>query len=72
MTAHNKFPMPGLMAADRAARIILRGIEAGRIRVAFPWWMAGAARLAALLPPRLLGALMAIPPGKAGLPADPG
>lgn len=70
MTAANAFPMPGLMDADRAARIILRGIAAGRRRIAFPWWMAAAARLAGLLPPRLTGALLSLPPGKAGL-ADP-
>lgn len=70
MTEKNKFPMPGMMEADRAARIILRGIARGRMRVAFPWWIAAAARLADLLPPWLLGAAMALPPGKAGLRAD--
>jgi len=70
MTAQNRFPMPGLMSADRAARIILRAIDAGRIRVAFPWWMAAVARLGGLLPPRLTGAVMARSPGKAGLPVD--
>jgi short-subunit dehydrogenase len=68
MTADNKFPMPGLMDADRAARIVLRGVAAGRVRVAFPWWMAVAARLGALLPPRLLAALVA---GREGKPPDP-
>jgi NAD(P)-dependent dehydrogenase (short-subunit alcohol dehydrogenase family) len=72
MTDKNRFPMPGLMDADRAARIILRGINAGRARIAFPLWMAALARLAGLLPPRVLAALMALPPGKAGLPADAG
>jgi short-subunit dehydrogenase len=65
MTARNRFPMPGLMHADRAARIILRGIAAGRVRVAFPWWLAAIARLVDLLPPRLMGALLARAPGKA-------
>jgi short-subunit dehydrogenase len=59
MTAGNQFPMPGLMDADRAARIILRAVKAGRVRIAFPWWMAAAARFASLLPPSLLGALAA-------------
>ncbi len=68
MTGENRFPMPGLMDADRAARIILRGIAAGRVRVAFPWWMAAAARFADLLPPRLLAALTA---GRQGKPPDP-
>jgi NAD(P)-dependent dehydrogenase (short-subunit alcohol dehydrogenase family) len=70
MTAGNRFPMPGLMDAERAAGIILRGIAAGRTRVAFPWWMAATAQLAGLLPPRLVGMLFALSPGKAGLPGD--
>jgi short-subunit dehydrogenase len=57
MTAGYRFPMPGLMDADRAARIILRGVAAGRMRVVFPWWMGLAARTAGLLPPRVMGAL---------------
>jgi hypothetical protein len=57
--------MPGLMDADRAARIILRGVAAARFRVTFPWWMGLAARIGGLLPPRLLGAVMATRPGKA-------
>jgi hypothetical protein len=48
--------MPGLMDADRAARIILRGIAAGRSRVVFPWWIGLATRAAGLLPPRMLAA----------------
>ena len=71
MTAHNRFPMPGLMDADRAVRIILRGLAAGRPRVVFPWWMGLAASIGGLVPPRLLGKLMSIAPGKADLPAGP-
>ncbi len=67
MTARNRFPMPGLMGADRAAAIILRGVARGRRRIVFPWWMGVAARLAGLLPlgvsTRLLGAV----PGKEGM-----
>jgi NAD(P)-dependent dehydrogenase (short-subunit alcohol dehydrogenase family) len=68
MTERNRFPMPGLMDADRAVRIILRGVAAGRRRVTFPWWMGAAARLIGLLPPRLSATLLSIPPGKAPLP----
>jgi short-subunit dehydrogenase len=67
MTAANRFRMPGLMDADRAAEIILRGIAAGRVRVAFPWWMAGVARVVGLLPPRVIGTILARQPGKASL-----
>ncbi len=65
MTAGNRFPMPGLMDADRAAGIILAGIARGQRRVAFPWWMALGARLIGALPPRWSTALLAKPPGKA-------
>src|SRR3546814_6092917 len=48
MTAANPFRMPFLMDADRAARIIRRGLERNRSRIAFPFpppvsaWLAGA------------------------------
>ena len=64
MTAANPFPMPGIMAADRAAAIMLRGIEAGRMRVAFPWWMAAAARLADALPVAITRRMLSRVPGK--------
>ena len=56
MTSRFSFPMPGLMSAERAADVILRGIAAGRVRVAFPWWMAVGARVGGLLPPRWVAA----------------
>jgi NAD(P)-dependent dehydrogenase (short-subunit alcohol dehydrogenase family) len=71
MTQANRFAMPGLMDAERASAIILRGIAAGRTRVAFPRWVACAARLVGLLPPSLSGALLSMSAGKAGLPAEP-
>ena len=58
MTARNRFSMPGLMDAERAAAIILRGIAADRTRIMFPWWMGVAARLAGLLPARLTARLV--------------
>lgn len=70
MTAANRFPMPGLMDADKAARLILRGIAAERVRVAFPWWMAATARAVGALPPGLASRLLATTPGKHGLPAE--
>jgi short-subunit dehydrogenase len=69
MTAENPFPMPGLMDAERAAALILRGIAAGRSRVAFPWWVALAARLLGTLPPRLGAAMLARGAGGRGKPA---
>ncbi len=68
MTARNRFPMPGLMDADRAARLTLAGIRAGRRRVVFPFWLGAAARLVGLLPPRLTAMLLAPAGGKAPMP----
>jgi NAD(P)-dependent dehydrogenase (short-subunit alcohol dehydrogenase family) len=68
MTAGNRFPMPGLMDADRAAAITLRAVARGRRRVVFPWWLGLAARLVGALPPRLSTALLGRPEGKAPLP----
>jgi short-subunit dehydrogenase len=64
MTAQNRFPMPGLMNADRAATIILRALAQRRRRLAFPWWMATLARLTGALPPRWSTTLLAAPPAK--------
>jgi short-subunit dehydrogenase len=67
MTARNRFPMPGLMSAERAAGIILRGVSRGRRRIAFPWWMAAAARIAGLVPPAIATRLLNTVPGKDSL-----
>jgi short-subunit dehydrogenase len=40
LTRVNRFPMPFLMTAERAARIIRKGLDANRGRIAFPWPMA--------------------------------
>ena len=37
LTATNQFPMPLLMDSDKAARIIAKGLERNRGRIAFPW-----------------------------------
>lgn len=39
ITDQNRFPMPFLMDADRAAAIIRRGLRRNRGRIAFPWPM---------------------------------
>ncbi len=39
MTSVNTFPMPYLIKADRAAELILRGLDAGKFEIAFPWQM---------------------------------
>ena len=50
VTAVNDFPMPGIMSAERAAGLMLRGIRARKTRLIFPLWVGMAARFTALLP----------------------
>jgi len=64
MTAVNRFPMPFLMDADRAARIIQRGLAANRGRIAFPWQMAAAVWLLNALPALVADALLSGLPRK--------
>lgn len=48
LTDQNRFPMPFLMDADRAARIIANGLEKRRSEITFPlpmWLVMGLARL---------------------------
>ena len=53
MTEANPFHMPMLMDADRAARIIKRGLARNRARIGFPWPVYFSAWLAGALPPAL-------------------
>lgn len=65
MTAVNDFPMPFLMPAERAARIIRRGLARDRARIAFPWPNYVAARLIAALPPAFADRFLVRLPKKA-------
>jgi short-subunit dehydrogenase len=58
MTEANPFPMPFLMDADKAARIIRRGLAAKRARVAFPLPFYLFTLLGAALPPALTGSVL--------------
>lgn len=58
MTAVNTFRMPFLMDAERAARIIVRGLARDRGRIAFPWPMYALVRLIAGLPQVLTDPLL--------------
>ena len=51
MTAASSYPMPFIISAERAARIIVRGLTRDRARIALPWPMYLGARLFAALPP---------------------
>jgi short-subunit dehydrogenase len=54
MTARNRFHMPFLMTAERAAEIMARGLARGQGRIAFPWPMYALVRLIAALPSALI------------------
>ncbi|MBN2177280.1 MAG: SDR family NAD(P)-dependent oxidoreductase [Demequinaceae bacterium] len=58
MTAVNQFPMPFIIDADKAGRIIARGLRRGRAEIVFPLRMAIAMKLARLLPVRWWAAMM--------------
>ena len=58
MTDVNDFPMPLLMDADRAARIIRRRLARNVGRISFPWPMAAAVWLLQTLPPAWVDPLL--------------
>lgn len=64
MTDRNGFPMPFLMDADKAARLIRDRLAANRARIAFPWPMLAAVWLLQALPPALIDPLMRRLPSK--------
>lgn len=72
MTAVNAFPMPGLIGADRAARLMVRAASRGDRRVAFPGWIAAGSRLVDLLPSTLREAVLRRQPTGAPPPMPTG
>jgi short-subunit dehydrogenase len=58
MTSGNSYPMPMLMPAEQAARIIRRGLAKERARIAFPLPMYAAAWILGALPPALTDSWM--------------
>ena len=66
MTAANKFPMPMLMDADKAARIIRKGLASNRSRIAFPGPIYALVWLLQTLPPSLTDRLIQRLPEKGG------
>lgn len=68
MTDVNKFPMPFIMSADRAADIIRTGLDADRPRIAFPGIMAALVQMLTVLPQGWVdGLLKSVPYRKATL-----
>ncbi len=41
MTADNDFPMPFIMEAEKAAQIIVKGLDRDAFEIAFPWQLVG-------------------------------
>ncbi len=64
MTDVNKFHMPFLMSAERAAKIIRKGLEADKPRIAFPWQMYFIVRIFSALPAKFLDKISALLPRK--------
>jgi short-subunit dehydrogenase len=64
MSATNKFRMPLLMSAEKAAGIIARGLARNRARISFPWPLAAAVWLVAALPPAWMDSRLAKLPRK--------
>ncbi|MFA5123355.1 SDR family NAD(P)-dependent oxidoreductase [Zavarzinia sp.] len=58
MTAKNDFPMPFIWPADKAARVIARGLSRNAARVAFPWPLVAAMKAINLAPQDLIARLM--------------
>lgn len=50
LTKNNRFPMPFIIPVDKAADIILRGLDKGRFEIVFPWRMAVTMKVFRILP----------------------
>lgn len=64
MTDANDFPMPFLMPADKAAKIIRRGLAANHARIAFPFPTAFLAWLMGALSPAIADPILRMLPKK--------
>jgi short-subunit dehydrogenase len=64
MTEHNPYPMPFLLDAEKAARLIARAIERRRAFYILPWQMAVVGRVLRVLPRPIYDALLAHAPRK--------
>ena len=64
MTQRNRFPMPFLMDAPKAARLIKKRLARNKARIAFPWPMATLVWLLQAMPPGAIDGLLARLPRK--------
>lgn len=65
ITDANDFPMPFLMPAEKAAKIIARGLMQRKNTIAFPWQVVWLIRLLCALPAPLFNAILTRAPKKA-------
>jgi len=70
MTAQNPYPMPFMLSADTAARIMLEIIDSGKTFAVIPWQMAIVARALRVLPNWLYDRLFGNAPRKPRLPRN--
>lgn len=70
MSRDNAYTMPFLMAAARAPRLIRKGLERDRGRIAFPWQTTLLVQLLAILPPTLTDRLLSRTPSKPAVPEN--
>lgn len=66
ITDQNDFPMPFFMEADRAAQIILKGLDQGAAKITFPWQMRLAGWLLRACPSGVGTSLLSKLPEKSG------
>jgi NAD(P)-dependent dehydrogenase (short-subunit alcohol dehydrogenase family) len=64
MTERNPYPMPFLLSADKAARLVERAIDRGRRFYVFPWQMAWVGRILRAMPRPIYDVLFAKAPRK--------
>lgn len=64
MTRQNRFRMPFLLDADKAANKIVRGLARNKARIAFPWQTYGSIRLLQMLPVAIADRLLRRSPRK--------
>jgi short-subunit dehydrogenase len=70
MTARNPYPMPFILSADTAARIMLQIIDSGKTFAVMPWQMAVVARVLRVLPNWLYDRLFGNAPRKPRAPLE--
>jgi short-subunit dehydrogenase len=64
ITDQNDFPMPGFMEAEKAAKIIVKGLEKNKPIIAFPWFMRFGVWFLSVLPANVAECITSLLPKK--------